>query len=106
MRRILPDIILHAHNHAIKFYSLIFQQREIDAILSGQLTADEEEDVLKELDELIVSEKDITSIEFNDKIPELPNVPTDRLPSPSKVGTRQKEEKAQSSRQKVALEAT
>lgn len=75
------------------------KQREIESILSGQLTEDEEEDVLKELENLAEDEESKVS----DKVPELPNVPTDNLestelPEPTK--------KVQSSKTKVALEAS
>ena len=45
---------------------LFLQQSEIDAILSGQLTQEEEDDVLIELDKLLEKEIDV---------PQLPNVP-------------------------------
>ena len=77
------------------------KQREIDSILSGQLTQDEEDDVLKELDELIKAEGDRSSVQ--NEIPALPNVPTDKLPS--KAETRPAE-KVKTSREKVALEAS
>ena len=47
---------------------LFLQQSEIDAILSGQLTQEEEEDVLIELDKLLEKEIDV---------PQLPNAPTE-----------------------------
>ena len=75
------------------------KQREIESILSGQLTKEEEEDVLEELENLAEDEESKVS----DKVPELPNVPTDNLestelPEPTK--------KVQSSKTKVALEAS
>ena len=76
------------------------QQREIDSILSGQLTEDEEDDVLKELDELI--EVDIDTTKVKEEIPELPNVPTDNLPSETGAT---KTQKSQTSKTRVALEA-
>ena len=45
----------------------IEKQKEIDALISGQLTQEDEDDVLKELDQL--SELD------EEAIPELPTVP-------------------------------
>jgi len=76
----------------------IEKQREIESILSGQLTDEDEEDVLKELEGLAED-----AIVVSDEIPELPNVPTDNLestelPEPTK--------KVQSSKTKVALEAS
>ena len=76
------------------------QQREIDSILSGQLTEDEEDDVLKELDELI--EVDTETTKVKEEIPELPNVPTDNLPSEVEAT---KTQKPQTSKTRVALEA-
>ena len=75
------------------WYFCFLQQREIDAILCGQLTQDEEDDVLKELEELVEAD----SSHVKTEMPELPNVPTDQLPS-SKVETKV-------SKEKVALEA-
>ena len=79
-----------------RFYFL--QQREMDAILSGKLTQDEEDDVLKELDELMEAEGDPTNVKG--EIPELPNVPTDKVP------LKVQSPKTQSSKSKVALEAS
>ena len=75
------------------------KQREIEDILSGQLTQDEEDDVLKELNQLEENE----SIGIAEEIPELPNVPSDKLP-PTKEA--EAVEKAKSSKTKVLLEAS
>ena len=75
------------------------KQREIESILSGQLTEDEEEDVLKELENLAEDEESKVS----DKVPELPNVPTDNLES---TELSEPTKKVQSSKTKVALEAS
>ena len=77
----------------------IEKQREIESILSGQLTEEEEEDVLKELEDLAEDEESKVS----DKVPELPNVPTDNLES---TETSEPTKKVQSSKTKVALEAS
>ena len=77
----------------------IEKQREIESILSGQLTDEEEEDVLKELENLAEDEESKVS----DKVPELPNVPTDNLES---TETSEPTKKVQSSKTKVALEAS
>lgn len=45
----------------------IEKQREIDALLSGQLTQEDEEDVLKELEELVGDE------DISDLLPEIPS---------------------------------
>ena len=75
------------------------KQREIEDILSGQLTQDEEDDVLKELNQLEENE----SIGIAEEIPELPNVPSDKLPPTKEAET---VEKAKSSKTKVLLEAS
>jgi len=77
----------------------IEKQREIESILSGQLTDEEEEDVLKELENLAEDEERKVS----DKVPELPNVPTDNLES---TEISEPTKKVQSSKTKVALEAS
>jgi len=77
----------------------IEKQREIESILSGQLTDQEEEDVLKELENLAEDEERKVS----DNVPELPNVPTDNL-EPTEISEPTK--KVQSSKTKVALEAS
>ena len=77
----------------------IEKQREIESILSGQLTDEEEEDVLKELESLAEDEERKVS----DKVSELPNVPTDDLES---TEISEPTKKVQSSKTKVALEAS
>ena len=77
----------------------IEKQREIESILSGQLTEEEEEDVLKELENLVEDEGKAISAE----VPELPNVPTDNLVSSEKPEAMKK---AQVSKTKVAIEAS
>jgi len=76
----------------------IEKQREIESILSGQLTDEDEEDVLKELEGLAED-----AIVVSDEIPELPNVPTDNLVSKK---TEETTKNVQASKTKVALEAS
>merc|ERR1711981_1103323 len=66
------------------------KQREIEAILSGQLSQEEEDDVLKELDELIDDEP----IAKSEEIPELPNVPTDNIATEEKTSHKTRPSKA------------
>ena len=76
----------------------IEKQREIESILSGQLTDEDEEDVLKELEGLAED-----AIMVSDEIPELPNVPTDNLVSKK---TEETTKNVQASKTRVALEAS
>lgn len=76
----------------------IEKQREIESILSGQLTDEDEEDVLKELEGLAED-----AIVVSDEIPELPNVPTDNLVSKK---TEETTKNVQASKTRVALEAS
>ena len=78
------------------------KQREIEAILSGQLTEDEEDDVLKELDELI-GDVPMKNEESHEEIPELPSVPSDILTPEKKV---EREQKSKATKEKVLLEAS
>ena len=78
------------------------KQREIEAILSGQLTEDEEDDVLKELDELI-GDAPMKKEESHEEIPELPSVPSDELTPEKKV---EREQKSNATKEKVLLEAS
>ena len=76
----------------------IEKQREIESILSGQLTDEDEEDVLKELEGLAED-----AIGVSNEIPELPNVPTDNLVSKK---TEETTKNVQASKTRVALEAS
>ena len=76
----------------------IEKQREIESILSGQLTDEDEEDVLKELEGLAED-----AIMVSDEIPELPNVPTDNLVSKK---TEEATNNVRASKTRVALEAS
>jgi charged multivesicular body protein 6 len=49
------------------------KQREIDALLSGQLTSDEEHDVLRELDQLVAAAEEEGELR-------LPDAPNEELP--------------------------
>ena len=80
------------------------KQREIEAILSGQLTEEEEDDVLKELDQLIDDQPQIKISQSSEKIPELPNVPTDTISIDQTASELSK--KNRPSKAKIALEAS
>lgn len=77
------------------------KQQEIDSILSGTLTEEDEDSVLAELDKLMEEEKR-DHIEFIDEDigDQLPEVPQDALPEKAKT---KKVRKASS--EKIALEA-
>jgi len=72
----------------------IEKQKQIDDLLSGQLTQEDEDDVLKELDDLVAADENIS---------ELPEVPSTE-PTPIAVKEKPVKEKQQS--KKVALEAS
>lgn len=57
------------------------KQEELDAILSGTLTQEDEDDVLNELDELIKLEEGDKAMDVDDEdiSDQLPDVPTDEL---------------------------
>ena len=61
----------------------------------------EEDDVLKELDELI-GDVPMKNEESHEEIPELPSVPSDKLPE-KKV---EREQKSKATKEKVLLEAS
>ena len=77
----------------------IEKQREIESLLTGQLTEEEEDDVLKELENLVQDEGEAVS----EEVPELPNVPTDNLVVTEKTEALKT---VKSSKTKVALEAS
>lgn len=84
----------------------IDKQREIDELISGTLTQEDEDDVMAELDELIEAEREDVEKDVN-----LPTVPSeepvrDDIELPE-VPDQEPEEKARekSKKQKVALEA-
>lgn len=54
-------------------------QKEIDAILSGGLTAEDEEDVLRELDE--ITKLSLPKVPQEEEDIHLPDVPDDKLPA-------------------------
>lgn len=62
----------------------IEKQREIDSLLSGELTDEDEADVLRELEELVNAEEEV---EVEEDV-RLPDVPTDALPGMSIDGGR------------------
>lgn len=67
------------------------KQREIDEMLTGALTQEEEEDVLAELDELVKqegNEKEVKKEEPTEDMDiseQLPDVPTDELPEKERI---------------------
>lgn len=80
------------------------RQQELDALLSGALTEDDEDAVMAELDALVEAEDNLKDIEKvvdaeQDLSDILPDVPTDRLPE--KIRKTEKEDK----RERIALEA-
>lgn len=87
------------------------KQREIDAVINqyteSALTEADEEEVLAELDQLIATEdKNATKTPPVDEIVELPEVPTDELPTDDELASERpaKLKKAKNS-EPVALEA-
>ncbi|XP_040583163.1 charged multivesicular body protein 6 [Lepeophtheirus salmonis] len=76
----------------------IEKQKEIEELISGQLTEEDEEGVLEELNNLIAEEELEKEEEQGSTVPELPDVPNVPLPEAPK-------EKEKPSREKVALEA-
>ncbi len=54
------------------------KQREIDQLLSGQLTSEDEDQVLEELERLAAEEEE------QETVPTLPEAPTDELPESEK----------------------
>jgi charged multivesicular body protein 6 len=54
-------------------------QKEIDAILAGGLTAEDEDDVLKELEQIIQESLPEAPVGDNIAVPELPEVPTHKI---------------------------
>ena len=77
----------------------IEKQKEIDALISGQLSTEDEDEVLKELDDLVAAEASEAKAGSEEDI-NLPEVPTE---DPSSEENKIKEKKPQ--KQKVAMEA-
>lgn len=73
------------------------KQQEIDALLSGVLTAEDEEAVENELEQIIG--ESLPDVPVNDTEDMLPDVPTEDLPATPAKGTTSKKEK-------VAIEAS
>ncbi|XP_058830540.1 charged multivesicular body protein 6 [Topomyia yanbarensis] len=81
----------------------IEKQQEIDSLLNGVLTEDDEDDVLAELEQLVSEEnvEDRLDVEPEDIVQRLPNVPED---DPVREKKR-KEKDTERSAKKVAVEA-
>jgi len=86
----------------------IEKQQEIDELLSGQLTAEDEDAVLAELDELVAAEEEPPG-EPAERLPEpgerLPDVPQEELPSVPDEQPAEKERREKSRQERVALPA-
>ena len=85
----------------------IAKQKEIDELLSGQLTQEDEDDVLRELEQLVEAEAE----HQRELEAELPEVPTDELlPEPEIVPeaekVRSKSKSHAKEKTKVAMEAS
>jgi len=74
------------------------KQREIDALLTGQMSAEDEDAALAELDQMIADADKVAEIPEEELVPQLPDVPSDQIPEAKK-------EKAKKVG-KVALEAS
>ena len=74
----------------------IEKQKEIDLLISGQLSAEDEDDVLAELDELVAAEANEAEVEKDITLPE---VPTEEPASTENPVVKEKK------KQKVAMEA-
>jgi charged multivesicular body protein 6 len=76
----------------------IEKQKEIDLLISGQLSAEDEDDVLAELDELVAAEANEAEVEKDITLPE---VPTEEPASTENPVVKEKKKQ----KQKVAMEA-
>ena len=56
------------------------KQREIDALLSGQMSAEDEDAALAELDQMIADADEVAEIPDEGLVPQLPEVPSDKIP--------------------------
>jgi len=84
----------------------IEKQQEIDALLSGQLSAEDEDEVLEELDQLCNLEAEDSSENVTPQ--QLPDVPTEDPSLSSSEGPKKErdQEKQKTRKTKIALEAS
>jgi len=60
------------------------KQREIDALLTGQMSAEDEDAALAELDQMIADADKVAEIPEEELVPQLPDVPSDQIPEAKK----------------------